>query len=80
MFVKRFSTSNEVIKNCDASSTAIISLANECELAVVNSLEVKGFKIGTRNLAKLKLGVLFICGENRSKLKVGVKVRFMNFR
>ena len=46
-------------KNCDASSTAIISLANECELAVVNSLQVKGFKIGTRNLAKLKLGVLY---------------------
>ena len=41
MFVKRFSTSNEVIKNSDASPTAVISLANECELAVVNSLQVK---------------------------------------
>ena len=61
MFVKKKSTSNEVIKNCDASSTDVISLANGCELAVVNSLQVKGFKIGTIkfNLAKLKLGVLY---------------------
>ena len=78
MFVKRFSTSNEVIKNCDASSTDVISLANECESAVVNSLQVKGFKIGPRDLAKLKLGVLYAA-------KIGlnwklVSVRFMNFR
>ena len=55
MFLKKSSTSNEVIKNCDASSTDFTSLANECELAVVNSLQVKEFKIGTINLAKLKL-------------------------
>ena len=42
-----------------ASPTAVISLANECELAVVNSLQVKRFKIGTKNLAKLKMGVLY---------------------
>ena len=45
MFVNIFSTSNKVIKNCDASSTDVISLANEFELSVVNSLQVNGFKI-----------------------------------
>ena len=56
MFVKRFSTSNEAIQNCDVASIDVISLSNEYELAVVNSLQVKGIKIGTRNLTKLKLG------------------------
>ena len=55
MLVNRLSTSKLPIRFLELSF--LTSLANENESWTVYSFSVKGFKIGTRNLAKSYVGV-----------------------
>ena len=55
MLVKRVSTSK--LAKIQLASTLTTSSANENESWTVNSLTVKGDKIGTKNFARLYVGV-----------------------
>ena len=58
ILVNKFSISNDAITQLGLQEKFDISFTNEYEFLHVYALVVKGDKIGTKNLAMLKLGVL----------------------